>query len=181
MLDYSGPSIYPPYISGPTVVLSDLQGLYVGVATNYGEYIDASGNVQPIPSNADPVYSNSILSEQVLTNDKLYLSLGKLNGTTCNIVSDQNNYSKGNVPLIFCQIPNNTCVSSASVKTMLNQPNSYSAIQFYNPVINKINRLDVAWYTDNGSLVRILDHSFTVRIYYFQKRMYGTDFSIPIP
>jgi len=182
MLDYEGPAIYSPYISGPTVISSDDSGLYVNVASNYGEYTNQSGNVVPIPSNADPVFSNSILSNQVLTNDKIYLSLGKLNGNTCNIVSTQNDPSgSGNVPDIFCQIPNNTCVSSSSVKTMLNQPKVYSAIQFYNPVINKLNVLDIAWYTENGSLVRILNHSFTIRVYYFQKRMNGTDFSIPIP
>ena len=181
MLDYEGPVIYSPYISGPTVISSDEYGLYVNVASNYGEYTDPSGNVQPVPPNSDCVYSNSILSNQVLTNDKIYLSLGKLNGSTCNIVSNQNPDSrKGNVPDIFCQIPNNTCMSSASVKTMLNQP-VYNAIQFYNPVINKINVIDIAWYCEDGSLVRILDHCFTIRVYYFQKRMNGTDFSIPIP
>jgi len=182
MLDYSGPVIFPPYISGPTVISSNEWGLYVDIATNYGEYTDSLGNIQVVPSNADPVFSNSILSGQVLTNDKLYLSLGKLNGTTCNIISDQTpGNTKGNVPTVFCQVPNNTCVSSASNKTMLNQPSVYSAIQFYNPLINKLNNIDIAWYTDDGSLVRILDHCFTIRIYYFQKRMNGTDFSIPIP
>ena len=181
MLDYSGPVIYPPYVSGPTVISMDDSGLYVNIASNYGEFIDSSGNIQIVPPNADSVFSNSILSNQVLTNDKIYLSLGKLNGSTCNIVSNQNAVQNGNVPDIFCQIPNNTCVSSASVKTSLNQPNMYSAVQFYNPLLNKINKLDVAWYTEDGSLVRILDHCFTVRIYYFQKRMNGTDFSIPIP
>ena len=182
MLDYIGPEIYPPYVSGPTVIKSNDFGLYVGVATNYGEYTDGSGNVQYIPTTADNVFSNSILSSQVLTIDKLYLSLGDLNGTTCNIVADQNPDSiSGNVGTVFCQVPNNTCVSSASVKTMLGQPSVYSAIQFYNPPIGPLLKLDIAWYTEDGSLVRILDHSFTVRVHYLQKRFSGTDTSIPIP
>ena len=88
---------------------------------------------------------------------------------------------KSNIPNIFCQLPNNTSVSSKSVKTLLNQPSNYSGIQFYNPPISKINKLEVKWYTDDGDFVRILDHCFTVRIYYFQKRIDTTDFSYPIP
>jgi hypothetical protein len=182
MLDYIGPEIYPPYVSGPTVIKSNEFGLYVGIATNYGEYTDSTGNVQYIPTTADNVFSNSIVSNQVLTIDKLYLSLGDLNGTTCNIIADQNPDSiSGNVGTVFCQVPNNTCVSSASVKTMLGQPNVYSAIQFYNPPVGPLLKLDIAWYTEDGSLVRILDHSFTVRVHYLQKRFAGTDSSFPIP
>ena len=182
MLDYEGPDIFSPYTSGPTKILSNDFGLYIGIPTNYGEYTDSLGNIQQVPTNADSVFSNSILSGQVLTNDKIYLSLGKLNGTTCNIVANQNpNIQNGNIGTVFCQIPNNTSVSSASIKTMLNQPSVYSAIQFYNPPISKINNLEIAWYDEDGSLLRILDHSFTVRLYYFQKRFMETDFSIPIP
>jgi len=182
MLDYIGPEIYPPYVSGPTVIKSNEFGLYVGIATNYGEYTDNSGNIQYIPTNTDTVFSNSILSSQVLTIDKLYLSLGNLNGTTCNIIANQNPETiSGNIGTVFCQVPNNTCVSSASVKTMLGQPNIYSAIQFYNPPIGPLLKLDIAWYTEDGSLVRILDHSFTIRVHYLQRRFIGTDSSIPIP
>ena len=120
-------------------------------------------------------------STGVLTNCKLYLSLGKLNGDTCNLVPDQSGNNIGNVPQIFCQVPNNTCVSSSSVKTLLNQPHNFNAIQFYNPPISKVNKFEVKWYTDDGELVRILDHCFTIRIYYLQKRIDTTDFSIPIP
>ena len=47
--------------------------------------------------------------------------------------------------------------------------------------ISKLNKLEIKWYTDTGNLVRILDHCFTIRIYYFQKRLDTTDFSFPIP
>jgi len=168
----------PFYISQPQNVDSDVDGnLYVAPAVpgDYGSY-----NGTTVPLNVDCAFSNCILSDVVLTHCKLYLSLGRLNGDTCNITPDENETNK-NVPPIFCQIPNNTCVSSAAVKTLLNQPHNFSAIQFYNPPISKINKFEVKWYTDDGNLVRILDHCFTIRIYYFQKRISTTDFSIPIP
>jgi hypothetical protein len=164
------------YISGPMYIDSTANGiLYVKTAVpgDYGEF-----NGTDVPLNTETLFGNCVISEVVLTHCKLYLSLGKLNGNTCNIVT---NDSTRNVPDIFCQIPNNTSVSSAAVKTLLNQPHNFSAIQFYNPPISKINKLEIKWYTDNGTLVRILDHCFTIRIYYFQKRIDTTDFSYPIP
>ena len=168
----------PYYISGPENINTDSNGnLYVTTAVpgNYGSY-----NGTTVPLNVDCAFSNCILSDVVLTHCKLYLSLGKLNGDTCNITPDENGTGK-NVPPVFCQVPNNTCVSSAAVKTLLNQPHNFSAIQFYNPPISKVNKLEIKWYTDDGSLVRILNHCFTIRIYYLQKRIDTTDFSIPIP
>jgi len=166
------------YISGPKNVDSTSEGiLYVGNAVP-GDYGSANGIT--VPLTVDCAFSNCILSEVVLTHCKLYLSLGKLNGDTCNITPDENGTGR-NVPKVFCQVPNNTCVSSAAVKTLLNQPHNFSAIQFYNPPISKVNKFEVQWYTDDGTLVRILDHCFTIRIYYFQKRIGTTDFSYPIP
>jgi hypothetical protein len=178
MLEYEGPEIFSPYVSGPRCIKSQESGLYVGVATGYGKYTDCHGHLVEICKNSDALFSNCIISDVVLTHDKLYLSLGKLNGNTCNVLSYQTpSCTKGNVQNIFCQVPNNTIVSSSAVKTMLNQPGSYSAIQFYNPLVNRLNRLDVAWYNEEGKLVRILDHCFTLRIYYLQKRIDITDFS----
>ena len=165
------------YVSGPKYINSIDGVLYVQQAQqgDYGKF-----NGKSIPLNCDCLFSNCILSDVVLTHCKLYLSLGKLNGETCNVTPDENGTDK-NVGHIFCQVPNNTCVSSAAVKTLLNQPHNFSAIQYYNPPISKVNRFEVKWYTDNGSLVRILDHCFTIRIYYFQKRIDTTDFSYPVP
>jgi hypothetical protein len=164
------------YISGPKYIDS-ISGVLVvrnAVPGDYGKF-----NGRNVPLNSDCVFSNCILSDVVLTHCKLYLSLGKLNGDTCNITPDENGTDK-NTPQIFCQVPNNTCVSSASVKTLLNQPHNFSAIQFYNPPISKLNKFEIKWYTDNGKFVRILDHCFTVRIHYFQKRIDTTDFSYPV-
>ena len=166
------------YISGPMYINSTNGVLYVDTAVpgDYGEYSDTL-----VPLTNDPQFSNSIISEVVLTNCKLYLSLGKLNGDTCNLVPDQSGNNIGNVPQIFCQVPNNTTTSSRSVKTLLNQPNNFSCIQFYNPPLSIFNKFEVKWFTDTGELVRILDHCFTIRVYYFQKRLDTTDFSFPIP
>jgi hypothetical protein len=165
------------YISGPKTIKSVAENLVVSSAVpgDYGTY-----NGRNVPLNTDCLFSNSIISGLVLTHCKLYLSLGRLNGDTCNITPDENGTDR-NVPPIFCQIPNNTAVSSASVKTLLNQPHNFSAIQFYNPCISKLNKFEIKWYTDNGSLVNILDHCFTIRIHYFQKRIDTTDFSYSVP
>jgi hypothetical protein len=165
------------YISGPKYIDS-IKGVLVvrnALPGDYGRY-----NGRYLALNTDCLFGNCILSDVVLTHCKLFLSLGKLNGETCNITPDENGTNK-NVPPVFCQIPNNTCVSSAAVKTLLNQPHNFSAIQFYNPPISKVNKFEVKWYTDNGELVRILDHCFTIRIHYFQKRIDTTEFSYPIP
>jgi hypothetical protein len=164
------------YISGPKYIDS-IKGVLVVRNAWPGDYGRYNGRFAPL--NSDCLFSNCILSDVVLTHCKLFLSLGKLNGETCNITPDENGTNK-NVPPVFCQVPNNTCVSSAAVKTLLNQPHNFSAIQFYNPPISKVNKFEVKWYTDNGELVRILDHCFTIRIHYFQKRIDTTDFSYPI-
>ena len=102
MLNYEGPTIFSPYVSGPTTINENDFGLYVDIATNYGEFTDTSGNIQSVPSNVEANTSNSIVSGQVLTNDRIYLSLGILNGQTYNIVADQNpNNQFGNVSNIF--------------------------------------------------------------------------------
>lgn len=178
MLNYTNTDITIPYTSGPKYINSVDNVLYVDTASpgDYGEYSDTF-----VPLTSDPQFSNCIMSDVVLTNCKLFLSLGKLNGDTCNIVPDQTGNNIGNVPPVFCQVPNNTTVSSRSVKTLLNQPHNYSSIQFYNPPLSKLNKLDIKWYTDTGELVRILNHCFTIRVYYFQKRIDTTDFSFPIP
>ena len=185
MLNYEGPYIFSPYTSGPKCITSLDGNLYVNVCNNdqtYGEYTDPCGEIKNVHHNVDCLFSNCIMSDVVLTSCKLYLSISQLNGTTCNVIQDQVVGGRyGNISNIFCQVPNNTTVSSASVKTLLGQPNNFSAIQFYNPVLSKLNSLDIQWYSDDGCLTRILDHCFTLRIHYFQKRLDTTDFSIQIP
>jgi hypothetical protein len=161
-----------PLVSGPKSIMSDINNnLYVSDAsgTPYGSVL----------INNDPVYSNVILSNIVLTDCRIYLSIGKLDGDTISQISSYNN-AVLNIPSMFCQIPNNSLVSSSRVKTLLSQPSVYSSIQFYNPPVSGINKLNITWYAENGTLLRLLEHCFTIRIYYFQKRNNTTAFSIPL-
>jgi len=183
MLNYTNDEIKKPYISGPKYIYGKGDLLEIGIAKpgDYGQYETPPGTVlKDVSLYYDCIYSNSIISDLVLTDCKIFLSLGKLDGETCNLITDESgrNYE---VPPIFCQVPNNTCVSSSAVKTLLNQPSNYSSIQFYNPPISKVNKINVKWYSESGQLLRILDHCFTVRVHYFQKRLGTTDFSYPVP
>ena len=166
------------YITYPQNIDENKEGLLYVAPAHPGDYGEVNGI--PVPLNLDCLFSNSIISDLVLTSDKIYLSLGQLNGDTCNIPNDESG-NCNEISNVFCQVPNNTCVSSASVKTLLSQPHTFSAIQFYNPPINKVNIFDIKWIGENGGLLRILEHGFTIRIHYFQKRSGTTDFSYPIP
>ena len=180
MFDY--PTSSSLYISGPKVIKTNVNLILEVSQAVPGDY--GIG----VPLSSDSLFGNCIISDVVLTECKLYLSLGKLNGETCNVVSDEsvhvgnngNLASKSSISGIFCQVPNNTIVSSAAVKTFLGQPSFFSAVQFYNPCISKLNKLEINWYSDDGQLVRILDHCFTLRVYYFQKRNGTTDFSVGV-
>jgi len=149
--------------SGPVIVKQDqYNNFYVATAT--------AGQYGSVAINADPIFSNCILSDLVLTDGRIYLSLGnQLNGDTASQVTNYNS-SITNVPPFFCQLPNNASVSSGTVKTMLGNPAVYSSTQFYNPLVNNINQFNVSWYGEEGKLLTIQEHSFTIRVFYFQKR-----------
>jgi hypothetical protein len=53
-------------------------------------------------------------------------------------------------------------------------------VSFYNPPISNIDKFEIKWYNENGNLINVLDHCFTIRIYYFQKRIGTTDFSVSL-
>jgi len=180
-LNYTNSSITQPYTSGPKYIFNNSDNVLEVRIAQAGDYGEQNTTIpQEVPLNVNAEFSNCILSDVVLTTDKIFLSLGKLNGDTCNIINDESGSNLSQVSNIFCQVPNNTCVSSAAVKTLLGQPHNFSAIQFYNPPLNKINKLDINWYSEYGNLLRILDHGFTIRIHYFQKRLQSTDFSYPV-
>jgi hypothetical protein len=149
--------------SGPVIIKQDANNnLYVATAT--------AGQYGSVGVNSDPIFSNCILSGLVLTDGRIYLSLGnQLNGDTASQITNYNS-SINNVPPFFCQLPNNASVSSGTVKTMLGNPAVYSSTQFYNPLVNNINQFQVSWYGESGRLLTIQEHSFTVRVFYFQKR-----------
>jgi len=165
--------------TGPINIATSPDGsLYVtgAVAGDYGSY-----NENPLDLNntTEPTFGNTIASKLILVDCSIYLSLGVLNGDTLLIVPDQSG-NNVNIPPVFCQIPNNTATSSATTKTLFAEPAVWSAVSFYNPPISNLDKLDVKWYNENGQLINILDHCFTIRVYYFQKRNPTTEFSTSV-
>lgn len=133
-----------------------------------GDYGSFGGTDLPTDKTLDIQFGNTIASEIIHSNFKLRLSLGnKLNGNTIVLPRDYSNTRL--LTNFFCQIPINQIGSSSQTTTMLNQPCVYSSSQFYNPLVNKLDHLDIKWYTDTN-LVNILDHTFTLRVYSYQKR-----------
>jgi hypothetical protein len=155
-------------------IIDNGYGVLEVVASNiYGSY----GGVDTL---TDTQFENTIASELVLTDSNIYLSLAKLNSNTIQFISNENNFISSNIPSIFCEIPNNTTVSSNEVKTLLNQPCVWTSENFYNPPLSDVRKLEITWYNENGNLININEHSFTLRIHYLQKRNQSTAFSVPL-
>jgi hypothetical protein len=162
----------PIIIKGNTATSGQIKP-QVGTTGDYGVYKLTDGSTGSIPLSDDTLFGNSIVSDVVLTNCKIFLSLGS-------------EYTSANVPLqfadggenstspqgqyIFSQIPTNCPVSSSTVRTLLNQPSFFSCTQYYNPTITGKNKFTVNWFNEYGDpLDNILEHCFTIRFYYFQK------------
>jgi len=157
-------------------IVDDENGVLSVVPASESEYY---GSLDNNLITTESQFSNTIVSNLVLTNCNIYLSLGKLNSNTIQFVSNENKIIESNISSLFCEIPNNTTVSSNSVKTILNQPSVWSSENFYNPPISDLTKLEIKWYDENAKLININEHCFTIRIHYFQKRNQTTAFSIP--
>ena len=161
-------------VTQPINIIDDPNGVLTIISSNvYGSY-------NGVDTLNDSQFNNTISSNLVLTDANIYLSMAKLNSNTIQFVSNQNVNINSNIPSIFCEIPNNTTVSSNSVKTVLNQPSVWTSENFYNPPLADLRKLEITWYNENGLLININEHSFTLRIHYLQKRNQGTAFSIPL-
>ena len=161
-------------VTQPINIIDNGYGVLEIVASNdYGNY---NGAV----TTTDSQFDNTIASNLVLTDSNIYLSLAQLNSNTIQFVSNENNLISSNIPSIFCEIPNNTTVSSNAVKTLLNQPCVWTSENFYNPPLADVRKLEITWYNENGNLININEHSFTLRLHYFQKRNQSTAFSVPL-
>lgn len=149
--------------------------LYIqqGVLGDYG-----SVNGTDVPLSSDEIFNNAIASDLIIPTSSLMLSINELNGSTVNIVGDENNTGKGS-PNIFCNIPTGISTST-DVHTFLNKPAVFSAVQFYNPPISSLRKLEIRFYDDDGNTLNLLDHSFTLRVYYLQKRANITSFTTPL-
>ena len=176
-----GPSLKllnaPMNVTQP-INIDTLSGNLVVAAAVLGDYGNYGGDI-PVNNFAEKIFGNTIASDVVLVECSIYLSLGQLNGDTLILPPDESGENK-NIPPIFCQVPNNTIVGSQFTKTLLSQPSVWSGVQFYNPPVSTVNKLDVRWYDEKGVLIDILDNCFTLRIYYFQKRNGTTAFSTSV-
>ena len=128
----------------------------------------------------------------------LIVNIKQLNGKTLVIAGNVNsaNSSQGNNSVqgeIFCQIPDFSSALTLSTSDTISLyigPHMYESIQYYNPPISKINRLDIQLYDQYTNLLNIpatspqsgdvLSFYFTLRIYYLQKRNTISSISIPL-
>ena len=129
-----------------------------------------------------------------IKNACVIVNIPQLNGNTTRVAG---NITYGNAQqgtnstqgTIFCQIPdNNTPLTSASqtsnnIISLLIGPHMYESIQYYNPPVSNLNRLDISLYDTLSNQVAsgsITSFYFTLRFHYFQKRNSATAFSVPV-
>jgi hypothetical protein len=129
-----------------------------------------------------------------IKNQCVILNIPQLNGNVTRIATNviSNNPSQGTLSVqgnIFCQVPdNNTPLiigtnASTNIISLFIGPHMYESIQFYNPPISNLNRIDLSLTYPLGNTLAstsITSFYFTVRLYYFQKRNTSTAFSTPV-
>ena len=145
---------------------------------------ELNGNTTKIACNTTNVYStyNQVWNSVTNTYDSV-----PANGSNS---SQGSNIVQGN---IFCQIPDNNTPLTVSNNTisLFVGPHMYESVQFYNPPISKLNKIDIAFFATNSSQINIdtsespVDGTinsfyFTLRIHYLQKRMSTTAFSTSV-
>ena len=158
-----------------------------------------------IPNN---IQYNSLIVSIPQLNGKTLVIAGNTSGTVINQIQIPGsnppvytnvtgaNSSQGNNQIqgdIFCQIPDFSSALTLSTTDTISLyigPHMYESIQFYNPPISKINRLDIQLYDQYTNLLNInptipqsgdvLTFYFTLRIYYLQKRNTISSISTPL-
>lgn len=135
----------------------------VPVSASPGDYGSVNGVNVPLTTPLTGINISTICSDTITCQKGLFLSIDSLNGTTVNMVAGTKK-----TPPIFCRIPTNSEPTSTDNKKMPFVP-VFSAAQVYNPPLAYLRKLDVTFYDDEGNTVNLLDHSFTLRVYYFQK------------
>lgn len=135
----------------------------VPVSASPGDYGSVNGTSVPLTTPLTGLNISTICSDIVTCQKGLFLSIDSLNGTTVNMVAGTKK-----TPPIFCRIPTNGEPTSTDNKIMPFVP-VFSAAQVYNPPLAYLRKLDVTFYDDEGNTVNLLDHSFTLRVYYFHK------------
>jgi len=135
----------------------------VPVSASAGDYGSVNGTNVPLTTPLTGLNISTICSDTITCQKGLFMSIDSLNGTTVNMVAGTKK-----TPPIFCRIPTNGEPTSTDNKKMPLAP-MFSAAQVYNPPLAYLRKLDVTFYDDEGNVVNLLDHSFTLRVYYFQK------------
>ena len=131
-----------------------------------------------------------------IKNRALLVSIPQLNGNTTRVAGNQITSSQGNnnvQGVIFCQIPDNNTplvqqgVTSNNTIHLFIGPHMYDSIQFYNPPISKINKLDISFFDTQANPIPVGSSSgnintfyMTIRIYYLNKRYNTSTNSVPV-
>ena len=126
------------------------------------------------------VFSDTSGIPATVKNQSIILSIPQLNGNILSIPGNENTQGS-----IFCQIPDNCTPLNLNNKiiSLFQTSNNYESIQYYNPPLNKLNQINIQWYDVFGKLLESTlfnSFSFTLRIYYLQKRINTTAISIPL-
>ena len=146
---------------------------------------------------AEMIAATIAFSSAIPTNIKnscLIVNIPQLNGNTARVAGNikQGNPQQGTNSTqgsIFCQIPDNntpltpTSATSNNIISLIVGPHMYDSIQFYNPPISNLNRLDLSFYDTQSNQVAsssLTSFYFTIRFHYFQKRNSTTAFSTPV-
>lgn len=185
-------------VSKDIIVCSDL-GTYNPDKTVYSFNLgtDNINNIYKAELVSATIKFNNFINTEVV-NKTLILSIPHMNQNTFRVAGNNGNGNSGNNSTqsqIFCQVPdNNTPLTPASLTSnniisLFISGKMFDTVQYYNPPINKINFIDVSWYTPNANVVPV-DTSgssgtintfyFTLRIYYFQKRNNTSSFSTSV-
>jgi len=135
---------------------------------------------------------NTAINSNVM-NQTLLLNIPQLNGNTF-IVSGSNS-SQIMGQNFFSQVPDNctpltpSSLLPSNIISLFIGGKMFDCVTYYNPPIDKVNKIDVMWNdqlgnyipTDlSGSTGTINSFYFTLRIYYFQKRNTSSSFSTKV-
>ena len=154
--------------------------------------------------NIDKIYTAGLTAATVVfdgsgipanvKNQCLIVNIPQLNGNVTRIATNvlNGNSSQGSLGVqgnIFCQLPdNNTPLligtnPSNNTISMFIEYHKYESVQFYNPPISNLNRIDISLTDPLSNVIpsnKILSFYFTIRVSYFQKRNSTTAFSTPV-
>jgi hypothetical protein len=143
--------------------------MYLPINSNRGTLL-AKPAFDMVPSNVSTQYI--ILSVNPFNGDTMY---SPADG------ADSGGNTNKSLSKFFCQVPDNSFVYGGSPGIITTS--GLSSIQYFNPPINKVTKLDIALYGADGNLLNdgsLSDHNFTIRVHYFQRRNTSTVFSTAV-